>query len=167
MKTFKYIITSLVLFTCTSLLWGQSTKLYDETVDAQASIQSAIDLAAKQGKHVFIQAGGNWCSWCIRFDKFSKENVQIDSIFSASYQIVHLNYSKENKNEATFAQYGFPQRFGFPVFLILDSTGRLIHTQNSEYLEDNKGSYDAVKVFNFLKAWTPQAIDPQTYLNKK
>ena len=51
MKTFKYIITSLVLFTCTSLLWGQSTKLYDETVDAQASIQSAIDLAAKQGKH--------------------------------------------------------------------------------------------------------------------
>jgi hypothetical protein len=98
---------------------------------------------------------------------FPKKTLKIDSIFNASYQIVHLNYSKENKNEKTFAQYGFPQRFGFPVFLILDSTGKLIHTQNSEYLEDNKGSYDAIKVFNFLKAWTPQSIDPQTYLNKK
>jgi thioredoxin-related protein len=167
MNNLKFFFTSLVLFSSTFLSIGQSVKLYDETADPQASIQNAIDLAAKQGKHVFVQAGGNWCSWCIRFDKFSKENAQIDSIFNASYQIVHLNYSKENKNEKTFAQYGFPQRFGFPVFLILDSTGKLIHTQNSEYLEDNKGSYDAIKVFNFLKAWTPQSIDPQTYLNKK
>ena len=158
-------LTFFLLMTLAGL--AQETKLYDVEADASKQIAAAIKEANAQNKNVMIQAGGNWCSWCIKFNKFTIADAQIDSIIKASYVLVHLNYSKENKNEKTFAQYGFPQRFGFPVFLILDSTGKLIHTQNSEYLEDNKGSYDAIKVFNFLKAWTPQSIDPQTYLNKK
>jgi hypothetical protein len=76
--------------------------------------------------------------------------------------VYHLNYSKENKNLDILAKYEYPQRFGFPVFLILDGNGKLIHIQNSGYLEAGKG-YDHEKVFGFLNDWRPAALDPEQY----
>ena len=154
-------LTFFLLMTLAGL--AQETKLYDVEADASKQIAAAIKEANAQNKNVMIQAGGNWCSWCIKFNKFTIADAQIDSIIKASYVLVHLNYSKENKNEATFASLGFPQRFGFPSFIILDKTGQRLHTQNSSYLEDGKGSYDRNTVFEFLQAWTPWALDPQTY----
>ena len=56
----------------------------------------------------------------------------------------------------------FPQRFGFPVFVILNGTGKRIHTQNSAYLEENEG-YREKKVLEFFKQWAPAALDPASY----
>ena len=53
-----------------------------------------------------------------------------------------------------FAKYGYAQRFGFPVFIILDGKGGRVHTQNSAYLEDGKKSYDPEKVLDFLEQWS-------------
>jgi hypothetical protein len=49
------------------------------------------------------------------------------------------------------SKLGYPQRFGYPVFVILNGDGERIHTQNSEYLENGKGSYDKNKVQSFLE----------------
>jgi hypothetical protein len=82
-----------------------------------------------------------------------------------NYVIVHVNYSPENKNEKVLADLGYPQRFGFPVFVVLDGNGNRIHTQNSGYLEEGQG-HSKTKVAEFLKQWSPTALDPATY-NKK
>jgi hypothetical protein len=76
--------------------------------------------------------------------------------------VYHLNYSEENKNAAIFKEYGFPNRFGFPVFLIVNADGNLMHTQNSSYLELGK-SYDAPKVKEFLLSWTNKALQASSY----
>ena len=144
-------LTFFLLMTLAGL--AQETKLFDVEAYASKQIAAAIKEANAQNKNVMIQAGGYWCSWCIKFNKFTIADAQIDSIIKASYVLVHLNYSKENKNEATFANLGYPQRFGFPSFIILDKTGQRLHTQNSSYLEDGKGSYDRNTVFEFLQAW--------------
>lgn len=81
---------------------------------------------------------------------------------TASYVFQLLNTSKEKKNLDILAEYKYPQRFGYPVILILDGDGKLIHTQNTVYLEKEK-SYDEKKVFDFLKNWRPEALDPKTY----
>jgi hypothetical protein len=70
----------------------------------------------------------------------------------------------ENKNKEVFEQYGFAERFGFPVFIILDGDGNRIHTQNSVYLEEGKG-YNKTKILNFLNDWTPAALNPKNYQN--
>ena len=75
---------------------------------------------------------------------------------------MHLNFSKENYNLPTFARMGYPQRFGFPVFIILDGEGKQLHVQNSSYLEKEQ-SYDRDKVFGFLEDWSPLALDPSRY----
>jgi hypothetical protein len=73
-----------------------------------------------------------------------------------------VNHSRENRNYEVLAELGFPQRFGFPVLVILDASGNRIHTQNSAYLEQEK-SYDEKKMIEFLQNWSPRALDPNSY----
>lgn len=140
-------------------------KIYNPLADAEKDIAAAIRTAKAQHKFVLLQGGGNWCSWCIEFARFCKADPKIDSVINASFVWYHLNWSKENKNQKIFEKYGYPQRFGFPVFIILDENGNRIHTQNSEYLEDGKKSYNREKVQAFLEMWSPRALNPEMYGN--
>lgn len=151
----------ILLFTVTVM--AQENKLYNPAADAEKDIKAAVKKAKAEHKFVLLQGGGNWCSWCIEFARFCKADAGIDSVIKNSFVWYHLNWSKENKNEKVFARYGFPQRFGYPVFIILDGNGNRIHTQNSEYLEDGKKSYDREKVMSFLEMWSPRALDPASY----
>jgi thiol:disulfide interchange protein len=150
---------------CLQSLWSQDMakfRLYKPLENASQEIANAVASAGASGKHVFIQIGGNWCIWCARFEDFVKTDPAIDSLVKANYIVYHLNYSKENYNSSILAKYGYPQRFGFPVFLVLNSKGELIHTQNSAYLEEGK-SYSKEKVTEFFNHWTPRALTPDQY----
>ncbi|MEO6584322.1 MAG: thioredoxin family protein [Ferruginibacter sp.] len=160
MKKFILLI-SICLYGFYSI--GQTPKLYNPAEDAEKEIAKAIKTAKAEKKHVLIQAGGNWCSWCIEFARFSKADAQIDSVIKASYVLYHLNWSKENENKKLLAKYQYPQRFGFPVFIVLNAKGERIHTQNSSYLEDGKKSYNNVRVQEFLEMWAPRAVNPAMY----
>jgi thioredoxin-related protein len=136
--------------------------LYRPNENASQAITEAVKKAKAQKKHVFIQIGGNWCIWCARFNDVVTKDASIDSLISDNYVVYHLNYSKENKNEKLLAAYSYPQRFGFPVFLVLDGNGKLLHTQNSGYLEKDKG-YDREKIIGFFKDWSPAALESNQY----
>ena len=98
-------------------------KLYKPEEDAEKALEEVVERAKDENKHVFVQIGGNWCVWCARFEDFVKSDTSIDSLVKANYLVYHLNYSKENKNAEMLERFKFPQRFGFPVFLILDGKG--------------------------------------------
>lgn len=159
MKLIIILFIQLISLFC----YSQENNLYNPQLDGKLQIKQAIELAQKNNKHVLIQVGGNWCPWCIRFHKFLNKVPKIDSLVQSSYIYVPLNYSRENKNEESLKLLEFPQRFGFPVLVILDQNGKRIHTQNSALLEKEQ-SYDTTKVFQFLQHWTPQAIDPNQYI---
>lgn len=136
--------------------------LYNPGANAEKDIAAAVKKAKAEHKFVLLQGGGNWCSWCKRFSITVANDAKLDSIVNADFIVYHLNYSEENKNEKLFAKYGYPQRFGFPVFIILDDKGNRIHTQNSEYLEEGKG-YNKDKIAEFFEAWSSKALDPAQY----
>lgn len=140
-----------------NLFSQDKVKLYDPALDGMTQIKEAVAKAKSQGNHVLIQYGGNWCSWCIKFDAFCKEDTAIMRVINSNYVPVKLNYSPENKNEAANAYLGNPMRFGFPVFIILDVNGRVLHIQDSALLEEGQG-YDHKKVNDFFKNWTASAI---------
>ncbi len=141
---------------------GAKAKLYNPGANAQQDIDYAVAKAKVEGKHVFLQIGGNWCVWCLRFNKLVTENPELSTLLKQNYIVVHVNYSKENKNEEILANLGYPQRFGFPVFVVLDADGKRIHTQSSAYLEDGDG-HSVKLVSEFLQSWTPKALNPDTY----
>jgi thioredoxin-related protein len=158
----KNLFFLLIIFIVLHATAQTDTKIYDPSANAENDISALVKLAKIEHKNILLQAGGNWCSWCIEFNRFTHADGSIDSLLNKCFAVYHLNYSKENENKSIFAKYGYPQRFGFPVFIILDENGNKIHTQNSEYLEQGK-SYNKQKVLEFLLNWTPQALDPSLY----
>ena len=163
MKKFFTLFMTLVISVIVYAQDMTKFKLYDPNENAEEKISKAITQAKAEGKHVFIQIGGNWCTWCARFNDFITNDPKVDSLLKAGYVVYHLNYSKENFNAKLLAKYDYPQRFGFPVFLVLDGNGKLLHTQNSWYLEDGKKSYDHDKAVEFFTDWSPSALDPKNY----
>ena len=137
-------------------------KLYSPEANAKKEIEATVKEAKDAGKHVLIQIGGNWCIWCARFNEFVTNDKSLDSLVNSNYVVYHLNYSKENTNSELLKKYQFPQRFGFPVLLILDEKGELLHTQTSWYLESGK-SYDKEKVAAFFTDWATKAFEPAQY----
>lgn len=156
----------LVFSFSTYMATAQETKLYTPEANAAKDIAAAVKIAKASNKYVLIQGGGNWCKWCIEFARFAKTDRGIDSVMKASFVWYHLNYSKENENKAMFAKLGYPQRFGYPVFIILNEKGERIHTQNSEYLENGKAGYDQRKVQSFLEMWSPRVLKPAIWGDK-
>ena len=153
---------SLVLFLSLKSFAGDSTKLYNPAANVKKDVAAAVAKAKKEGKHVMLQVGGNWCSWCYRYDGFVKGDTSLKRIVDENYVVYHLNYSPENKNLDYLKTLGYPQRFGFPVFVVLDANGQRMHTQDSGLLEKEK-SYDKAKVKTFLQAWSPKALDEKSY----
>jgi hypothetical protein len=82
-----------------------------------------------------------------------------------NYITIKVNYSKENRNFEALKKLDYPQRFGFPVFVILDADGKRIHTQSSAYLEEGEG-YSKKKILDFLTQWSPEALNPNRYKDK-
>lgn len=132
-------------------------KPYNEKEDAAVRIAELVKQAKAENKNIMIQAGGNWCIWCLRFDDYVQKTPELKEIVDENYLYYHLNFSPANKNAEVFAQYGNPgDKFGYPVFIVLDSNGKQIHTQDSAVLEEGKG-YSLQKVKDFFTKWAPKS----------
>ena len=162
MKKIIFILALLVAYVSCFSQDLTKFKLYKPEENAKAAIAASVKKARDAGKQVLVQIGGNWCIWCARFNEFVTNDKLLDSLVNSNYIVYHLNYSKENKNTDLLTTYQFPQRFGFPVFLVLNEKGDLLHTQTSWYLESGKG-YDKEKVTAFFNDWKKKAFDPLQY----
>jgi thioredoxin-related protein len=152
------LILSFILCTASYLLaQTEAVTIYNPNANAKEDIANAVKQAKAENKQVLLQIGGNWCPWCIRLDGFMAQDAQIDSLLKADYVRVMVNYSKENKNEEVMKMLGNPQRFGFPVLVILNQDGMRLHTQDSWFLEKDK-FYDKEKLMHFLMMWNVAAV---------
>ena len=128
-------------------------------------IDQALTKAQAEGKFVVCQVGGNWCPWCLRFADFITTDSTISSLVDKNFVYIHVNYNPRQKEDAATAQrtaammkrLGSPARFGFPVFVVLDNDGKVVHIQDSSFLEEGKG-YNKEKVIRFFANWTPEKV---------
>lgn len=140
-------------------------KVYNEEINPIEQIDQAIVKAKSEGKFVICQVGGNWCPWCLRFADFITNDEDIAKVIDSNFVYIHVNYnprssSNESRDKAMLKRLGNPGRFGYPVFVVLDTKGNVIHIQDSSFLEEGKG-YNKEKVLRFFNAWTPNVVNAQ------
>ena len=163
----KKIILSL-LGVCLALTLNAQTalkKVYNEDINPIEQIDQALVKARSEGKFVICQVGGNWCPWCLRFADFITKDATISNVIDESFVYIHVNYNPRKSEgekkvqlaKAMLKRLNNPARFGFPVFVVLDEEGRVIHIQDSSFLEEGQG-YSQEKVLRFFKIWTPKAV---------
>lgn len=138
-----------------------NAQVYDESINTMEQIDKAVAQAKSEGKFVICQVGGNWCPWCLKFAKFIKDDVEIKAFIEKNFVYIHVNYpSRKGNREAakiTMKRLGNPERFGFPVFVVLNTDGKVIHIQDSSFLEEGEG-YSKEKTMRFFKNWTPEVV---------
>ena len=161
----KKIFTLTLLVALLPVLAGAQEgpkKVYDGNRDQMAQIDQAVKQAKAEGKFVVCQVGGNWCPWCLRFADFITKDSTISTLIGENFEYIHVNYNPRNKEAEAKAKpmlrrLNNPARFGFPVFVVLDTEGRVLHIQDSSFLEEGQG-YSQEKVLRFLKNWTPLKV---------
>ncbi len=140
-------------------------KVYNEEINPMTQIDEALAQAKSSDKFVVCQVGGNWCPWCLRFADFVTKDTTISQVIDQNFVYIHVNYNprksqdaeKTAQTQSMLKRLDNPARFGFPVFVVLDGQGKVLHIQDSSFLEEGK-SYNQAKVLRFLKNWTPQAV---------
>ncbi|MBP3833239.1 MAG: thioredoxin family protein [Bacteroidaceae bacterium] len=140
-------------------------KVYDEEINQLEQIEKAVAEAKASEKFVIAQVGGNWCPWCLRFADFITKDSEIAQTISDNFVYIHVNYNprksegeeKMKRAAEMLKRLNSPQRFGFPVFVVLDENGKVLHHQDSSYLEEGQG-YNKEKVMRFFQNWTPKAV---------
>ncbi|MBP5210397.1 MAG: thioredoxin family protein [Bacteroidales bacterium] len=143
---------------------NQRKPVYDDSLDPLEQIEKAVVQAHNSGKFLICQVGGNWCPWCLLFADFISQDEEIMNFINENFVYIHVNNQLKNaegKNvpcTAAMARLGNPGRFGYPVFVVLDSDDKVLHFQDSSYLEEGRG-YNKSKVMRFFKNWTPAAVN--------
>ena len=162
----KKILTIVVLATalCSLAVNAQEEttpkKVYNEDINPLEQIDQALVQAQAEGKFVICQVGGNWCPWCLRFADFITNDSTINSVVEQNFVYIHANYHPRKAGEmggALMKRLNNAGRFGFPVLVVLDEQGQVIHIQDSALLEEGKG-YNKEKVLRFFQNWTPKAV---------
>ena len=161
----KKILTFAILAVLALGANAQLKKVYNDDINPMEQIDKAIAQANEQGKFVICQVGGNWCPWCLRFADFITKDEEIAKLINENFVYIHVSYNPhkstdEARDKAMLKRLGTPGRFGYPVFVVLDAKGNVIHIQDSSLLEEGKG-YNKEKVLRFFNGWTPKAVNAQ------
>jgi thioredoxin-related protein len=153
----------LSLFFCFGLLFAglpaagsDHIQKFDPARDAAKDLQVAIRQAKDTHRRILLDVGGEWCIWCHRLDSLYIRNNDLAEYLNKHFVVVKVNVSKENKNEAFLSKY--PKVAGYPHLFVLESTGKLLYSQDTGELEYPQNhpvkGHDKKKVFAFLKKWS-------------
>jgi len=126
---------------------------FDPARNPSKDLEKAVEEAKVSNRRIILDVGGEWCIWCHRIDHFIEENKDIKNFIKDNFVVVKINFSKENENTEFLSKY--PEIPGYPHFFVLESNGKLLHSQDTGQLEQGKG-YSHEKMMAFLKKWSPQ-----------
>ncbi len=120
---------------------------FDPARDADQDIRAALTEARRTHRRVILDVGGEWCGWCHTLDRYFVDHPDLKALRDKSYVWVKVNFSPENKNTAVLSRY--PPIKGYPHLFVLDQDGALVHSQETDLLEEGP-SYNYDRMLAFL-----------------
>ncbi|MBU2871678.1 thioredoxin family protein [Colwellia sp. E2M01] len=129
------------------------SKIYDDKRDPFSDANAALALAQKTNRHVLIEVGGNWCSWCHKMDTFLTNTPEVYKALHNQYVLLKVNVSDSNENEAFMKS--LPPTLGYPHIYVSNAQGKMLLSKDTaELLENNE--YSKSQWMNFLEQWSMQ-----------
>jgi hypothetical protein len=132
---------------------GSHAKAYDPSRNAFADLREAEGRAKAERKHVLVEAGGNWCSWCTRMHEFYDSHAALTALRDKNYVTVRVNVEVGAPIPPALA--GYPAPSGFPHIYILDGNGTLVKSKDTGELESGE-TYSLSKFEDFLSEFAPK-----------
>lgn len=127
--------------------------VFDPGRDGEKDVAEAVAEARRTGRHVIVDVGGTWCSWCRLMDKFFADNRSLVEMRNRRYVWVKVNFTPGTKTQEFLSKY--PAAPGYPHLYVLDGSGKLLHSQPTDVLEEGQG-YSLARFREFLEKWAPK-----------
>jgi thioredoxin-related protein len=123
---------------------------YDPSRDSFKDFELAQKQAEEENKLILIQIGGNWCSWCIKMERFFDKSPTVKALRDETFVVMKVNVSPENYNEEFLSE--MPEFEGYPFLVITDKSGNVLNSRTSGNLEEGLG-YSVSKFTEYFEYW--------------
>ena len=145
-------LAALLLVTVLPLA-AAAAPLYPEVARASADIEAAQQQAAREGKRVLVDFGGDWCTDCKILD-INFKRPENAALLASRFVVVHVNVGAKGitDNFPVAERYGIPLKKGVPALAVLDAKGQVLYAQKNGEFESMR-SMDPKSVNDFLKRW--------------
>jgi Highly conserved protein containing a thioredoxin domain len=130
-------------------------KIYPAAVNARHEIRDAVAHATQRHTNVLVVFGADWCYDCHVLDK-AFHRADIAPVLNANFEVVHVDVGQGDKNQDLMNEYQVPMKRGIPGIAVLDSSGKLIYSQQNGEFESAR-ALGPEDLLEFLKKWKPQA----------
>lgn len=134
--------------------------IYSPHADGDALVAGALREARAEHKLVLVDLGANWCIWCRRLHHTFETNPAVAAELQRHYVVVLIDVNRRHgsqRNAGLIARFHNPVRFGLPVLVVLDASGRQLTTEDSGNLESGAG-HSPQKIVAFLRRWEGAAV---------
>jgi thiol:disulfide interchange protein len=125
--------------------------LYSETANPKADIAAALKQARAENKRVLLDFGGDWCGDCQVLDIYMHQSPNAE-LLARHFVVVHIDIGQMDRNVDVAEKYKVPINKGVPALAVLDSSGRLLYSQQHGDFE-NMRNMRPEEVTHFLTRW--------------
>lgn len=135
-------------------LSAQTAPLYPSS-DAKKDIDAAIQAASKDGKHVLLDFGADWCPDC-RVLGALFDDPAVAPFLAANFDVVHIDVGRRDKNGNLVEAYGATSGDWIPAVVILDAQGRQIARTDDKVRLTRRTTTD--QLLAVLRDWAPKKV---------
>ncbi len=128
--------------------------VYDPKRKPTEDLATTVKQATARNRRILLQVGGNWCGWCRTMSRYFHENDTVAAALAENFIIMKVNWSPENPNGFFLKDY--PDIESFPHLFVLESDGKLLHSQPTEGFE-KRGSYNEEALLEFVRKWAAKS----------
>ena len=136
-----------------------ATGPYDETADAKADVQRAIDTAAKTQRPVLVIFGANWCKDCRALDAALKASANAELI-GKEFVVVKVDVGNFDRHLDIAERYGNPIKKGIPAAAVLSPKQELLYATRGGELA-NAREMSETGVYDFFHQVATNARAPK------
>jgi protein disulfide-isomerase len=147
----KKLFASLLVLAAFGANAADDKKIYNESADPRADIQSALKSAKAENKLALIVFGANWCGDCKMLD-MEMHQGDLAKLVNDKLVVVKVDVGRYDKNTAVADQYGNTLKKGIPTIALVRADGTVAYQTNGGELADARkmGREGVTQFFNTM-----------------
>lgn len=131
---------------------AQTRPIYP-VADPRPEIAAAVAAGKRDGKHVLLDFGADWCPDCRVLDVVLKDPVA-EPFVRASFNIVRIDVGRRDKNGDLVEQYRATSGEWIPALVALDGAGKVIGGTSTDVRFTRRTT--AAELIALLERWAPK-----------
>jgi thiol-disulfide isomerase/thioredoxin len=132
---------------------GAQTPPIYPVADPRPEIAAAVSAARKDGKHVILDFGADWCPDCRVLDIVLKDPA-VEPFVRAGFHIVRIDVGRRDKNGDLVDQYRATSGEWIPALVVLDGAGTVIGGTSTDVRFTRRTT--PAELVALLERWAPK-----------